>query len=94
MHRNVETLIGRLATDARLRRCFTADPERVLSGLQTQGLELTAVELAALVATDPEALRSFAASLDRRLCRASPSDETARATGTTRTNTPDQEPKR
>jgi hypothetical protein len=68
-HRNVETLLGRLLTDAGLRRRFSNDPTAVLEEFRTQGYELTLVELDALVATDPAVLRSVADTLDRRLCR-------------------------
>jgi hypothetical protein len=71
MQRNVETVIGRLATDATLRRRFAANPTAVLGELSDQGLELTTVERDALAATDPEALGIFAGVLDRRLRRAS-----------------------
>jgi len=64
MHRNVEVLIGRLATDPGLRRRFAAQPHQAL---REQALELTEVELEALAATDPEALRDFTATLDPRL---------------------------
>ena len=70
MQKTVETLIGRLATDAALLRRFATDPAAVLRELSEHGLELTAVEREALVATDLEALRRFARTLDRRLCRA------------------------
>jgi hypothetical protein len=70
MHKNVETLIGRLATDPALRRRFTEDPVTVLLELAEGGLELTSVELQALAAIDPETLRAFASSLDRRLRKA------------------------
>jgi hypothetical protein len=70
MHRNVETLIGRLATDPKLRRRFAETPTVVLEELSAQGLELTSVELEALAATDPTALQSFAGSLDRRIRKA------------------------
>lgn len=69
-HRNVETLIGRLATDPPLQRRFAADPTSVLRELQDEGYELTAIELDALAATDPDAIRSFAESIDRRIRRA------------------------
>ena len=69
-HRNVETVIGRLATDPGLRRRFAADPVRVLRQLQDRGVELTSVELDALAATDSSAIRSFAEGLDRRIRRA------------------------
>jgi len=69
-HRNVETVIGRLATDPGLRRRFAVDPARVLRELKEQGIELTNVELDALATTDSGAIRSFAAALDRRIRRA------------------------
>jgi len=69
MHRNVEILIGRLATDPELWRRFARHPESVLA---EQGLELTELERTALAATDPQAFRVLAASLDRRLRRARP----------------------
>jgi hypothetical protein len=69
-HRNVETLIGRLATDPGLRRRFAEDPDGTLRGLRDEGYELTRVELEALASTDADALRSFANSLDRRIRRA------------------------
>jgi hypothetical protein len=68
--RNVEALIGRLATDPDLRRRFDDDPVRVLHELRDQGFELSAVELEALAATDAGAVRSFGNALDRRLRRA------------------------
>jgi len=70
MHKNIETLIGRLVTDPQLRRRFAENPTAVLEELSERGFELTEVELEALAATDPEALRSLAGSLDRRLVRA------------------------
>ncbi len=70
MHKNVETLIGRLATDPTLRRRFAEGPLAVLAELAAAGLELTGVELRALAAIDLESLRAFASSLDRRLRKA------------------------
>jgi hypothetical protein len=69
-HRNVETLIGRLATDPLLRRQFAEDPARVVQEFRDQGFELTPVEVDALSLTDADAIRSFAAALDRRLRKA------------------------
>ena len=68
-HRNVETLIGRLATDPALRRRFASDPTGVLQELREQGYELNLVELEALSATDADAIRMFADALDRRIQR-------------------------
>ena len=69
-HRNVETLIGRLATDPTLRRRFTRNPAVVLRELRDQGVELTPIEIEALASTDPGALRAFAEALDRRIRKA------------------------
>jgi hypothetical protein len=69
MHRNVEVVIGRLATDPELRRRFALQPHDVL---REQLLELNDIEFEALASTDPEALRAFADSLDVRLRRAAP----------------------
>jgi hypothetical protein len=69
-HRNVETLIGRLATDPSLRRRFANDATAVLKEFREQGYELTLVELEALASTDANAIESFAGALDRRIRRA------------------------
>ena len=69
-HRNVETLIGRLATDPALRRRFAEDPVAVVREFRDQGYELTSIELDALASTDAGALRAFARALDRRIRRA------------------------
>jgi len=69
-HRNVETLIGRLATDATLRRRFLDDPTTVLAELRAQGYELTDVEQLALASTSADAIRAFAAHVDRRIQKA------------------------
>lgn len=71
MHKHVEVLIGRLATDPRLRRRFEQAPR---AALVEQALELSELELAALAALDPAALRAFADSLDARLRRAAAID--------------------
>lgn len=71
MHKNVEILIGRLATDPRLLQRFAAQPEAALC---EQALELSAVELTALAASDPAAFRALAAALDPRLRRAAGAD--------------------
>jgi hypothetical protein len=68
-HRNVETLIGRLATDAFLRRRFLEDPRGVLTEFRDQGFELTSVENEALATMDAHAMRAFAEAVDRRIQR-------------------------
>ena len=67
MHKNVEVLIGRLATDPALQRRFAEQPLQVLA---EQRLELSEVEIAALLATDLAALRTFSEALDTRLRKA------------------------
>jgi hypothetical protein len=69
-HRNVEALIGRLATDPTLRGRFIEDPARILRELREAGYELTPVEIEALASTSGDAIHSFADSLDRRIRRA------------------------
>lgn len=65
--RSVETIIGRLVTDESFRRQFLADAASVLDELRQRGCELTPVEIQALVALDPAAIRAFAGKLDDRL---------------------------
>ncbi len=69
-HRNVEALLGRLATDPALRGRFVDDPAHVLRELMEEGYELTSVEIEALASTNGDAIHSFADSLDRRIRRA------------------------
>ena len=66
MHKNVEALLGRLATDPALRKRFARDAHALLRELAELGLELTRVEIDALATTDLHALTAFAASLGRR----------------------------
>ncbi len=61
--RNVENVIGRLATDETLRRRFAAAPGATIRGLMAQGVELNDCELRALVAIDVRQLESFAGTL-------------------------------
>jgi hypothetical protein len=68
MHKNVEIVIGRLATDPQLQGRFALDPYQVLV---EQGLELSEVETTALAGIDAGMLRAFSSALDARLCRAS-----------------------
>jgi hypothetical protein len=64
--RNVELVIGKLATDEDFRRRFTANPEAALA-LAAGGLELTPVERRALVDLEMDACERFAARLDPRI---------------------------
>ena len=68
MHKHVEILIGRLATDPELLNRFAQHPHDLLREL---GLELSVVETEALVAINIEALRAFTNALDARLRKAS-----------------------
>jgi hypothetical protein len=72
MHKNVELLIGRLATDPRFRRRFAEDAGALLRDLVSRGFELTTVEADALASLDPEAIDVFASVVDRRLRHAAP----------------------
>lgn len=76
MHKNVEVLIGRLATDPELQRRFVEQP---LAALREQRLELNEIEFAALAATDPDAFRALADALDSRIKKASPALESRSA---------------
>lgn len=67
--RSVELLIGRLVTDEVFRAAFVAAPAEVIDGLRRAGHELNPVELAALVATDPEVWGRAAAAVDPRLLK-------------------------
>jgi putative modified peptide len=65
--RNVERVIGRLATDEAFRRQFTADPGAALREVSGAGVELNECELWALARIDQQALGRFAAAIDARL---------------------------
>ena len=74
-HRAVEIVLGRLVTDEALRRRFAASPMGTLEELREQGLELSAVERAALESLDPAAVADLARALDARLRKAALSSE-------------------
>jgi hypothetical protein len=65
--RNVERVIGRLATDEAFRRQFTTDPRATLREVIAAGVELNDCELWALASIDRAALDRFADALDPRL---------------------------
>ena len=63
----METIIGKLVTDEGFRRRFLTETATVLDELRQRGCELTPVEMQALAAIDPAALRAFAGGLDERI---------------------------
>jgi hypothetical protein len=65
--RNVEKVIGVLATDEEMRRRFRTDPEGTLDFLIAQGLELTPCEFEGLRHLSARRLTHFAEALDPRL---------------------------
>lgn len=69
--RNVESIIGRLATDEEFRRLFNTDRERTIQAEMERGTDLTRSEIAALVATDVSVFDRVAEALDPRLQKAS-----------------------
>lgn len=81
--RNVEAILGRLATDEGLRRRFREDRAAVLDELAAGGQELTPVERRALLGLDFESCERFAGGLDPRLqkvcTRRVPRDGTTKA---------------
>jgi hypothetical protein len=50
----IEIVIGKLMTDAEVRRRFLRAPRETLAALVDQGVHLTAAEISALIATDRE----------------------------------------
>lgn len=65
--RNVELVLGKLATDEDLRRRFAANPEAALAEAAAGGLDLTPVEQRALIDLEMDACERFAACLDPRI---------------------------
>jgi hypothetical protein len=65
--RNVERVIGRLATDEAFRRRFAGDRQSALAELIADGVELTRCEQMALGALDTLAVGRFADAIDPRL---------------------------
>jgi hypothetical protein len=71
--RNVEMIIGKLATDEGFRCRFATSREAVLAEAAAAGLELTPVERRALADLEMEACERFAARLDPRIQKIAPS---------------------
>ena len=65
--RNVERVIGRLATDEAFRRRFAGDRQAALGELIAGGVELTRCELVALASLDTRAVGRFADAIDPRI---------------------------
>lgn len=65
--RSVELVVGRLATDERLRLAFQRDPGGTLERMASPEVVLTRTEREALAATPTSAWEAFATSLDTRL---------------------------
>jgi hypothetical protein len=69
--RIIEILIGRLITDEDFRADFLQDAEKTLLALCDRGLELSRIEIAALLKTDPTLWSRTAAAIDPRLQKVS-----------------------
>ena len=69
--RNVEIVIGRLATDEEVRERFLEDPQAEVAAMRREGLELTAIEVEALASLPTSPLEALADALDPRLQKAS-----------------------
>jgi len=69
--RNVEIVIGRLATDEEIREKFLEDSRAAIAKMREDGLELSAIEAEALSALPVNALEALAEALDPRLQKAS-----------------------
>jgi hypothetical protein len=63
----VERVLGRLVTDAEFRQAFFVEPAGVC---RDHGLELTPIELAALLHVEEGALKTLASRLDPKIVRA------------------------
>jgi hypothetical protein len=69
--RTVQLLIGQIVTDEDLRRQFIAAPAATLAAIRDQGLELTRLEIQALIDTDPAFWEKAARTINPRLQRCS-----------------------
>ena len=68
--KNVELVIGKLATDEAFRQSFRDDADGTIAAFREAGHELTASEVAALLATDVHRCESFADAIDPRIQKA------------------------
>jgi hypothetical protein len=69
--RTVQLLIGQIVTDEDLRRRFIAAPAETLAAIRDQGLDLTRLEVQALIDTQPGMWEMAAQAIDPRLQRCS-----------------------
>jgi hypothetical protein len=69
--RNVELIIGKLATDEEFRRLFQDDRDGTIRQEVERGSELTKSEIAALVSMDAGVFDRVAEALDPRIQKAS-----------------------
>jgi len=68
-HKTVQLIIGQILTDEELRSSFLEQPLAALQRLRDRGLELTAGEMDALIATDRRLWRWGAQWIDSSLQR-------------------------
>ena len=71
MHRSIEILIGKLVTDEDFRDAFNRDPRGTLMEAAAWGLDLSAIEVTALLSTKKCLWDRMACELDSRLQKAS-----------------------
>ncbi len=66
-HKTAQLIIGQVLTDEALRKRFLAGPRTFLEQLRDEGLQLTDVEVEALVETDTKLWSRAASRIDPRL---------------------------
>ena len=64
-------LIGRLITDEEFRLAYLSEPEQTLRALRDAGLEISPIEIAALVCSEQTIWARAAEAIDPRLQKAS-----------------------
>jgi hypothetical protein len=69
--RTVQLLIGQIVTDEVLRRRLIAAPAETLAAVRAQGLELTRLEIQALIDTEPSVWEMAARMIHPSLQRCS-----------------------
>jgi hypothetical protein len=69
--RSIELFIGRLVTDEEFRETFIRNPPAAVALFVDAGLELTSVEVAALLATRADVWERVADQIDSRLQKVS-----------------------